>query len=174
MSAWWAKITAAELLELRRRLVGHLRRQFRNLPESELEDLVHYAFIRLFRRRGTVSAERDGLFRYLRTVASRAGVDRIRRIRRRSELLPEAARERDRELETGGQDASTVESAEIHQKIWQIFCALDEVERLIIWSHVVEGRSLRAIARDLDLNWHRVAEVVDKALRRARRELGPD
>ena len=51
------------------------------------------------------------------------------------------------------------------------FCALSEIERLILWSHVVDGKSIRTVAREFGLNWHRVAGILDRVLRMARRNL---
>ena len=57
------------------------------------------------------------------------------------------------------------------ENIWKVFCALDELDRLVVWSHIVDGKSIRAIARDLDLNWHRVAGIIEGTLRKVRRQL---
>ena len=58
------------------------------------------------------------------------------------------------------------------EKIRQVFCALGDLDRLIIWAYVVEGRPVRAIARELDLSWHSVARTIERTLRRVHSELG--
>ena len=78
---------------------------------------------------------------------------------------------------TRGASQSSVSDTGAHriddegEKIWEVFCALDELERLVLWSHVVEEKSIRAVARDLNLNWHKAARILDGALRRIRRAL---
>ena len=62
-------------------------------------------------------------------------------------------------------------SEEEKERIWEFLCALSDLDRLVLWSHVVEGKSVRAIARDLDLNWHRVSGILRTTLERVRRKL---
>ena len=169
---WWTTIATAELLDLRRRLLEHLKVQVGAAVKAELEDIVQHTFVVLFRQRESVKADNDGLFRYLKTVSRHVALDRIRGAKRRQEHLKRASAER------GGYAArlsvpgiSPEVSAEENEKIWEIFCALDDLDRLVLWSHVVDGQSVRAIARELDLNWHCVAGIIDGTLRRVRRQL---
>ena len=164
-SPWWTTLSAADLLRLRERLIAQIRADFGNRATIDPEDLVHHAFTVLFERRHSVKAEDDGLFRYLQTVARNAALDHVRKLARTDASRP-AADAPEAPDSTGEADA-----ADEQKKIWANFCALGDLERLMIWSHVVEGRSIRAIARELDLNWHRVAGTIDTALRRIRREL---
>jgi RNA polymerase sigma factor (sigma-70 family) len=169
---WWITISTAQLLDLRRRLVEHVTAQFGTTLSAELEDVVQYAFVALFRRREHVSPDNDGLFRYLKTVANHAAIDEVRSDRRRQELLPKVIPRLKQPADTEPvSEATPAEAAEENDRIWKIFCALDDLERLIIWGHVVEGRPIRAVARDLGLNWHRVARTVERVLRRIRAEL---
>lgn len=169
---WWTTITTAELLDLRRRLLEYVKLGFGNALKAELEDVIQQAIVVLFRRRESVKADNDGLFRYLKTVARNAALDRIRAAQRRREHLPRLISERERYAPTLPVAAIPPAAlAEENEKIWKIFCALDDLDRLVIWSHVVNGRSIRAIAHDLDLDWHRVAEIIEEALRRVRRQL---
>jgi RNA polymerase sigma factor (sigma-70 family) len=162
---WWTTLTAAELLRLRQRLIEHIRAEFPGRLEIDPEDLVHHAFTVLFERRHRVKPERDGLFRYLTTVARNAGLDQVRRLGRSG-----TPRTLQGPIEAPD-STENADAADEQTKIWQIFCALGDLERLIVWSHVVEKQPVRAIARELDLNWHRVARTIDSALRRIRREL---
>ena len=171
--AWWTTVSAAELLDLRRRLLEYVRAEFGSALKAELEDIVQHAFTVLFRQRESLKADDDGLYRYLKTVSRHAALDRIGAAQRRQEHLPEYASERGRYLQQRlpipGMPPEAL--AEENEKIWQVFRALDDLDRLVIWSHVVDGKSIRAIARDLDLNWHRVAGIIEATLRRVRREL---
>jgi RNA polymerase sigma factor (sigma-70 family) len=171
-SPWWLDVSISELLELRRRLLKETRSEFGAALPGEVEDLVQHAFVVLLRRRGDVDAKNDGLYRYLRTVAFNAARDRIKTLRTRRQNLPGLAAERERRM-ARDPAATSPEGilADDADKVWQVFCALDDLDRLILWSHVVEGRSIRAIARHLGLNWHRVAGIVERTLREARRQL---
>ena len=169
---WWKTISTAELLDLRRRLLGHLQVQFGSTLKGELEDVVQHAFAVLFGRRESVKADNDGLYRYLKTVSQHKAVDGIRAARRQRAHDSELISERERRAPMWGAHGIPSEQlAKESEKIWQVFCALDDLDRLIIWSHVVDGKSIRAIARDLDLNWHRVAGIVEGTLRRVRGQL---
>ena len=170
VSRWWTTVSTVELLDLRRRLVEYVRSEFGASLEPELEDVVQQAFVVLLQRRESVDPAEDGLFRYLKTVARNAALDRLRTARRRQKHFPEVISKLGH---PPGQAPGTpsAEPAEESERIWEFFRALDELERLMLWSHVVEGKSIRAVARDFDLSWHRVAGVIEGALRRARREL---
>jgi transposase len=41
---------------------------------------------------------------------------------------------------------------------------LEELDRLIVWSHVVDGESVQAIARRLGIGWHRVNATIQRVL----------
>ncbi len=171
-SPWWTTISTADLLVLRRRLVADVRGEFGDALDTEVEDIVQHAFVVLFKRRLRVKVDEDGLYRYLKTVARNAARDRVRTMRRRQKPLPEAALRRGQHALKGAVPAPPPEGAtEEHEEIWEVFCALGELDRSILWSYVVEGQSIRAIARELDLNWHHVAGIIEKALRAVRRKL---
>ena len=57
------------------------------------------------------------------------------------------------------------------QRIREIVCELDELDRLVLWSYVVDGRSKLAIAQDLGLNWHRIDKLLDRAFARIRQRM---
>lgn len=166
-SCWWTTISTGELLDLRRRLLEHVKVQFGNTLKAELEDIVQHAFAVLFRRREGVKAESDGLYRYLKTVSQHAALDRIRTAKRRQGHLVGRSNAEgvDRGSGLPSPGISPEESREQNEKIWSVFCALDDLDRLVIWSYVVDGKSIRAISGDLGLNWHRVAGIISKAMR---------
>lgn len=169
---WWTIISTTELLDLRRRLAKHVRATFGNTLGVESEDVVQHAFVVLFQRRERVKPERDGLYRYLQTVARNAALDRMKTTRVRRKHHSEVV-SKDRDRAPSGiafAEPPLAGPVEENEKIWRVFCALNDLDRLVLWSHVVERQSIRAIARDLDLNWHRVAGIIEGALRRIRRE----
>ena len=169
--SWWTTISTAELLRLRRRLVQHVKIQFGSTLKAELEDVVQHAFTVLFRHRGSVNADNDGLYRYLKTVSRRAALDWIKGAKRRQDHLRETiAKHRGHALKLPIPGIPPEELREQSEKIWRIFCALDDLDRLVVWSHVVDGKSIRAVSRDLDLNWHRVAGIIDETLRLVRKQ----
>ena len=171
-SYWWRSISTAELLGLRRRLLERVTAEFGGTLKAELEDVVQQAFAILFRHRESVKADNDGLYRYLKTVSRHVALDRVKAARRRQAYL--AGLSQDSKGRAAASDAESTlseELAEENEKIWQIFCALDDLDRLVMWSHVVEGRSIRAVARDLGLNWHRVAAIIEETLRSVRIQL---
>ncbi len=172
-SPWWDTILPAELVDLRKRLLKDLGSEFAKALRTELEDIVQHAFVVLFRRRESVKADDDGLYRYLKTVAGNAAVDRIRTDSRRKQRLSDVNSGR-RYYESPETAPETQPSwgAEDSERIRRVFCALGDLDRLVTWGYVVEGQSIRAIARDLDLNWHCVARTIERTLRRVRRELG--
>ena len=171
-SPWWTTISTAELLGLRRRLLVHFGVQFGSTLKGELEDVVQHAFVVLFRNREDVTSHNDGLYRYLKTVSRHTALDWIRAARRRQAHLFEFISERKRRVpRCSAHGAPSDGPACESEKIWHVFCALEDLDRLIIWSHVVDGKSIRAIARDLDLNWHRVAGIIEGTLRKVREQL---
>lgn len=166
---WWTTLSTDSLLELRNRLLTYVRAAFGHALADDLEDIVQQAFVALYRQRERVSARDDGLFRFLKTAARNLALDRMRKVRRRLRHLDRIVASRPDPSEQS--TISPLESAEEKARIWEVFCALGELERLVLWSYAVEGQSVRAIARDLDLNWHRVAVMLYKALRLMRKSL---
>lgn len=166
--SWWTTITTADLLTLRRRLLAFVRKEFG--PALDAEDVVHQAFLKLFQRRGEVDAAGDGLFRYLCTVARHAATDQVRTRQAREQRLPDAARTRAWRRPSGPSPTEHAGQESDFEKAMKIFRALDDVDRLVIWRHVVDGSSLRSICRDLDLEWHQVLSIIERAMRRFRRE----
>ncbi len=170
--SWWESISTVELLDLRRRLLEHLAVAFGSTLKAELEDIVQHAFVVLFQQRENLKAENDGLYRYLKTVSRHAAVDRVRAARRRQEHLKKPSVKRLGDASRRSPPGiPSEELREQNEKIWRIFGALDDLDRLVIWSHVVDGKSIRAIARELGLNWHRVAGIIEGTLHRVRRQL---
>ena len=166
---WWTTLSTSSLLELRQRLLSYVRAAFGHTLAADIEDIVQQAFVALYRQREKVSAQDDGLFRFLKTTARNLALDRMRKVRRRRSHSDRIISSRP---DTGEQSpAFPLESAEEKDRIWEVFCALSRPERLVLWSYAVEGKSIRAIARDLDLNWHRVAVMLYRALRRMRKSL---
>lgn len=171
---WWTEISTEELLGLRRRVLQQVEIEFGPTLNAELEDVVQHAFAVLFQFRDRVSAERDGLFRYLKTVARHAAMDRVKFLQhRRNPQLHSSARDTSRASSSTSPVVPPGQLIEENEKIWQVFCALDDLDRLVIWSHVVDGKSIRAVCRELDLNWHRVAAIVEESFRKFRKQLEP-
>ena len=56
-------------------------------------------------------------------------------------------------------------------QIRKIFCELEDLNRLVLWSYVVDGQSINAIARQLGIGWHRVAYMIEHSLNRFRQHL---
>ena len=170
--AWWKEISTDQILALRRRLLQYLDAEFGSTLKTELEDVTQHAFSVLFQRRNRVSTERDGLFRYLKTVARRSAIDR-----RRVSASRRKPRKKSTATTAGRASSSTspitppAQRLEENEKIWQVFCALDDLDRLVIWSHIVDEKSIREVCRELDLNWHRVSAIVEAALREFRNRL---
>jgi RNA polymerase sigma factor (sigma-70 family) len=169
VSPWWTTISTTDLLELRARLIADVGGRFASVLEGDLEDIVQHAFVVLFQRRVHVSADNDGLYRYLRAVAVNSALDRVKTSTVRRGHLPDiasAVRQR-----AGEAAAPRLPQAEENEKVWRVFCALEDLDRLILWGYAVDGRSIRSLARDLGLNWHRVATILERTLSRIRREL---
>ena len=169
-ASWWESLTAAELAALRRRLLRDMQLEYGDRLKADVEDVVQDAFSVLFQRRYEVTGQDDGLYRFLRTVARHDALDRLRqRSRRRSKLSDIGA-----PVPTASSSAIPPLSTEERRRIWRVFCALDDLERLVLWSFAVEGTSIREIARRLSLNWHFVAGVIESALAKVQRGLSED
>jgi RNA polymerase sigma-70 factor (ECF subfamily) len=166
---WWTEVSSADLAVLRGRLVSMLRAEFGATLAGEIEDIAQQALVVLFRRRSEVLSEKDGLFRYLSTVARNEAIDRLRRARIRTG--PRPGRSSPRREEEGQPTLDDAVDAETSRMVLEEFCALSELERLTLWGCVVEEQSIRSVARALGCNWHTVAAIVDRALRRIRHSL---
>jgi RNA polymerase sigma factor (sigma-70 family) len=169
---WWTSIDAAQLLELRRRLLEGLRSQFSALGAEDLEDIVQQAFVQVFRRPESVTVENDGLFRYLATASRNLALDRKKTGTLRQERIKRVGgTPLESESETTVPPVEPPITPSESEEIWQILRALPELDRLILWSYVVQGKSTRQVARELGLNWHTVARSVDRSIRRIRQIL---
>jgi RNA polymerase sigma factor (sigma-70 family) len=166
-TAWWTGITADDVLRLRARVVAFLAATFPTLSAADCDDLTQQAFVGLLRHREKVRPDDDGLFRYLAAAARNAALDRFKSmaVRRRADLPESAGRSLD-----PAPDAAT-QGEEQNERIREIFCELDALDRFVLWRSVVDGRSLQSIANELDLNWHRVDAILARTLREVRRRL---
>jgi len=165
---WWTELTADKILHLRRRVLRRLDKEFASSLGTETQDVVQQAFVALLRNRPEVHPEHDGLYRYLLVVARRVALDRLRQVRHRKtprHRMPPGSTS----PPSPAQQAVLREESE---EIRKVFRELGELDRLIVWSHIVERRSIRAIAGDLDLGWHQVADTVKRVLHDIRRRMG--
>jgi RNA polymerase sigma factor (sigma-70 family) len=167
VTPWWARITPEELAALRHRVVRATATRFAAVAEPEVEDAVHHAFVALFRNRASISAENDGLYRYMVVAARRAALDRIKTETLRAGRRHEAARV----TEFGPSALAEVLLRENKQAIRTFLGELDQLDRFILWSHVVDGRSIHAIAQELGIGWHRASATVERLLGELRRLL---
>ena len=164
---WWVTVESGELAALRRRLLRTVHARFGQSLGAEVEDAVHHAFVALFRNRTSISSDNDGLYRYLVVAAQRAALDRVRtaglRSRRRREGLPQRNATHSPLME--------ILLREKKGQIRKFFGELDELDRLIVWRHVVDGRTIHAVAREFGVGWHRADETISRVLRELRRLL---
>jgi RNA polymerase sigma-70 factor (ECF subfamily) len=165
--AWWTTLATEDLNLLRRRVIDALGERFAAGLGPDIEDVVQQAFIALFRNREAIEPDGDGLFRYLLVVSKNAALDRLKRAKHHAKRR-EAAGTRIPPPPRPEQELELREETEIVQNF---FRELDELDRLIIWSYLVEARSIRSIALELGLNWHRVSASIDRMLERIRRRL---
>lgn len=169
---WWSSIKASQLLELRRRVLESLQPQFSGLGAEDWEDIVQQAFVTVFRRPESVTVENDGLFRYLVTASRNLALDRKKTGALRLERLKMAAATlATPESETSPSPSEPTITSPESEEIWKIVRALPELDRLILWSYVVQGKSTRQVARELGVNWHSVARSIDRSFRRIRQTL---
>lgn len=167
-TSWWTEVSPDELRALHARVMQAVNRQFTNRTEVDREEVVQHAFVDLFRNRERISSDDDGLYRYLVRAATSAALDRIKQAKARSTRRAPASA-------GGAPPAIPVDVAaarEKNRKIRDVFRELDEVDRLILWYHAVEGRSVRSVAADLDMSWHRVADTIERVKWTLRRRLG--
>lgn len=163
------------VLKLRSRLLSDLVVGFGPKLQADREDIVQLAFVELMRYSKDVTSDDDGLYRCLRTIARRNAIDRIRSQRRaRTKLgeLPQPSRLGHRPpTDTDFPYQSTDQAS---SRIWDIYCALGDLERLVLWKHVIEGRSIRSIAAEQNMSWHSVAGIIESALDRVRSHVSGD
>ncbi|HRX87473.1 MAG TPA: sigma-70 family RNA polymerase sigma factor [Phycisphaerae bacterium] len=134
---------------------------------AEVEDVVHHAFLALFRNREHISPQDDGLYRYLIVAARNAALDRIKTERLRSQRRGDAP-------PPTVEDTSGVGELLVREKtqaIRDFLGELDELDRFIVWSHVVDGKSIHAVARELGIGWHRASTRLQRILGALRRLL---
>lgn len=167
-SAWWTTVEHDELERLRARLLCWVQSRFGPTLDRESEDVVQHAFVTLLRQREQVRPDDDGLYRYLCVVAHNYALDHLKTSRKRNGFAERAGRTRAARRSPLAEPGE----AELAERARDFFCNLDELDRLVLWSHVVDGRPINAIARDLGLNWHAVARIIDRALRSLRQRLG--
>ena len=161
---WWDTITTKELVALRRRLLHVLRVDYPGRNESDLEDAVQAAFLGMLVNRENVSAEHDGLFRYLGTAVRRRMIDRWRHTKVRENLkkpLTEAAEDRD--------PHDALVHAEKIEEIKKYVRQLRPLSRYVLRKHVVSGVSIRALARELGRDRHTIARLLHAAIVHVRR-----
>jgi RNA polymerase sigma factor (sigma-70 family) len=164
---WWVTMTPEELSTLRRRALRTIEARFRATLGVETEDVLHHAFVALFRNRDSVSPEDDGLYRYLVVAARRAALDRIKTAALRADRREHAAKPAHHDHTPLVETLLREKKAEVRE----IFDELDEVDRLLLRRHVIEGQSLNAVARELGIGWHRADAAVKRILTRIRRML---
>ncbi len=172
---WWSVITSRELFALRKRLVRYLSESFGREIHRESEDLVQHAFLVLLRNKERVLPDDDGLFRYVRRVAKNAALDRIKSAAVRLHVPTAHGVPAD----TAAEKTPTVQPSVLTQlekneeirQIRKIFCELDDLDRLVLWSYVVDGVSINAIARQLGISWQQVSHLIEQSLARFRRRL---
>ncbi len=164
---WWIALEQEEIELLRARVLRWVEAAFRVTLGRDTEDIVQHAFAMLYRHRENVQPDNDGLYRYLCTVARRYAYDRVKTLKVRAGIAEIAART----IIARRRPAPGPELVEQIIRVREFFCNLDDVDRLVVWGHVVDGRSLREVASELDLRWRDAAEIVDRSLRRLRRWL---
>jgi len=164
VASWWESISEEELVALRRRLLLLLRMNFPGCGISDLEDTVQAAFLGMLVHRENVSPERDGLFRYLRTAARNHMIDRWRHTRvRECPKTPHTG------PVAGREPPDALVHAENIERIKEYLHQLDDLSRWIIWRHVVDGASIRAVAQGLNRDRHAVKGILEAAFARVRR-----
>jgi len=164
---WWVALTPGELTALRNRVLRATEARFAPTLGPEVEDAVHHAFVALFRNRESISPDNDGLYRYLLVAARRAALDRIKTESLRAHRRREAAGMAD-------SDSAGLAHLLLHENkaaVQTFLGELPELDRFIIWSHVVDGRSIHAIAQELGIGWHRASAILERVLGGLRRLL---
>jgi RNA polymerase sigma factor (sigma-70 family) len=185
---WWTVISSRELFQLRARLLSYLDESYSGILAADREELVQEALLILIRNKDRVLPDDDGLFQYARRVAKNAALDLVKSAAYRmatarstggsqAPVGPSASQKpakvgqfRGPSTISPSASAQTEKNEEI-RRIREIFCELDDLNRLILWSYVVDGQSINAIAKQLDINWHRVAYMIEQSLNRFRQHL---
>ena len=160
-------MTPERLTALRERALRTIEARFHATLGCETEDVLHQAFVALLLNRECVSPENDGLYRYLIVTARRAALDRIKTAALRADRREHAAK-------PAHDDHSPLVETLLREKksqVREILDELDELDRLLIRKHVIEGASLNAAARELGIGWHRADTTVKAVLARIRRTL---
>ncbi|NOX58018.1 MAG: sigma-70 family RNA polymerase sigma factor [Planctomycetes bacterium] len=165
---WWTVISASELYALRARLDRVVIDSFGPSLDAEREDLVQHALLVLIRNKERVLPDDDGLFRYARRVLHRAVLDCMRSHRRVTDYDRLASAEIPPKQP---EPPNLMDRDEKIQKIRDIFCELCDLDRLVLWSFVVDGQSINTIANQLDVNWHQVAQIIEQGLQTFRQHL---
>ncbi|GJM25540.1 MAG: hypothetical protein DHS20C16_19550 [Phycisphaerae bacterium] len=169
-------------------MLRFLEGTFSSVATADHEDLVQEALLILIRNKEQVLPDDDGLYRYIRRVAKNAALDLTKSaayqkqatkhtVRSRVPVGPPAPKRRSDEPQlvdptpaSPSAQAQSQKNEEILQ-IRKIFCELDDLNRLVLWSYVVDGQSVNAIAKQLGIGWHRVAYIIEHSLNRLRRHL---
>ena len=185
---WWTVISSREFFQLRARLLRYLDKSFSGILAPDREDLVQDALLILIRNKERVLPDDDGLFQYARRVTKNAALDLVKSAAYHmstarsaagsqvpvgasaSEELTEVAHLGSPSFISPSAPVQFQKNEEILQ-IRKIFCELDDLNRLVLWSYVVNGQSINAIAEQLDIGWHRVAYMIEQSLNRFRRHL---
>ncbi len=185
---WWTVISSKEIFQLRTRLSRYLEASFSSTVSSDRDDLVQHALLMLIRSKERVLPDDDGLFRFARQVAKNAALDLVKskahqlsaaRGKIGSKIsvgasaeseLTDIARYLNPTNATTSSPAQSVKNEEI-LRVRKIFCELDDLNRLVLWSYVVDGNSINAIARQLDIDWHRVSDLIVESLDRLRQQI---
>jgi RNA polymerase sigma factor (sigma-70 family) len=168
-STWWSNLVAEDILRLRGRLDDSLSASFPAVSQSDREDIVQQAFVALLQRRDEVDAANDGLYRYMHVAAQHLALDRLKAGYRSAEPLPPDLPQ----AESTSHFTAPGEIRDEGEKIRRIFYELGPVDRLVLWRHVVDGRSVQAIARELGLNWHQADQLLKRILAEVRRQMNP-
>jgi RNA polymerase sigma-70 factor (ECF subfamily) len=122
-------------------LLGYLQRMLGE--RADAEDVLHDTFIRMFEGRGQYKGK--GHFRsWLYTVATRLAIDRVRRRRRHSELVPRVREETSRGPSSGpGEDLAY---RELLERLESALADVPATYAMAFHLRVQEGFSYREIA----------------------------
>jgi len=145
-----------------------VRREFPNLYDCDLDEVVHRAVVKAFAARSTYDPARGAkLFTWLCTIARNTALDQIRkRKRERARLVPiESCSELEYDLPAQESPAERCEGRRIRAKLDRIIADLPEPQRFIIilfWYR--ERPSLAGIGRELGLPVRKVREEFREAM----------
>ncbi len=167
---WWQEIPSGTLLELRKRALARLGRQFPTLSNSQREDIVQQAFVSMFQRRQSIQPDDDGLFRYMTKCMRNDAID-LRRAKTRDAKAQDKIIQSQKLPSSSPKEANSGLTAEENQEIWEIYCALSDLERLVLWSHAVDGKSIRSVSGELGISWHRAMSITVRTMAKMRAQL---